>query len=164
MGSKVLERRGEGGGPGRIVGAIEQDLPALDLEQLQSTGPDRRCVPGPTGVRSDAGDPGRFEGIEQGIGDGHVGGLVPAPQAHPGASEARQFDLDAVPIPAQEWGRPDLPEWRVHAACPAADDREGIAGRARDRQIAALDDRGLLAGDVRDGRAQVDRCGQGPRS
>ena len=77
-------------------------------------------------------------------------GLVAAAERDPRRAERRQLDLDAVPIPAEERRRRDLGERRPDPPGPAPDHRQRLAGRARDGQVPALDDRRLLPRDRRD--------------
>ena len=104
--------------------------------------------------RVHAGDPGRCQRVEERIGDGDVGRLVPTAQADPRAAETRQLDVDPVAIPAEQRRGLDLGERDAEAARAPPDDRQRVAARAGHGQVAAFDDRGLLARDRRDRRAE----------
>ena len=80
---------------------------------------------------------------------------MPAAQADPGRPEARQLDVDAVAIASRRSAAGStIVERHAEPARAPPDDRERLAGRAGHRQVAALDDRRLLAGDVADRRAE----------
>ena len=64
--------------------------------------------------------------------------------------EAWQLDVDPVAVPAEERRRPDLGQGHAEASRPPADDRQPVTVGAGDGQVAALDDRGLLARDLGD--------------
>ena len=99
---QVVERDGQGGGAGRVVGAVEEHVAVADAQQLEPARPDRGRVAAPPGVGRDGRDAGRLERVERRIGDRRVGRLVPSAQADPGRPEARQVDLDPVAVPAEE--------------------------------------------------------------
>ena len=63
-------------------------------------------------------------------------------------------DVDPVAVPAQDGRGGHLGERHPHAAGPAADDLEPVPVGPGHRQVAALDDRGLLPGDVPDRRSE----------
>ena len=79
---------------------------------------------------------------------------MPPPQPDPGGPQAGQRHIDAVPVPTQQRGRLDDRQRSTHPSRATPNDGQGLAGRARDREVAPFDDRRLLAGDMGDGRAQ----------
>ena len=58
--------------------------------------------------------------------------------------------IDPVAVPAQQRRRPDLGQGHAEASRAPADDRQPVTVGAGDGQVAALDDRGLLARDLGD--------------
>ena len=119
---QIVQGRGERRRTRRVVGPIEQDLAPVGDDQLEASGPGGAGITRSTGLAIRAGDAGRLEGIEQGVRDGDVRGLVTAAQPDPGPAERRQVDDDPVAIPAEQRGRRDLDEGHAQAARPAPDD------------------------------------------
>ena len=71
------------------------------------------------------------------------------------AAEAGQLDLDPVARHARRSGAGSTTvSGTVEPRGPPPDDRERLAGRAGDGEVASLDDRRLLAGDVADRRTE----------
>ena len=65
-----------------------------------------------------------------------------------------QLDVDAVAVPAEQRGRLDHGQRHAETPRAPADDRQPVTARAGHGEVAALDDRGLLAGDLGDRVAQ----------
>jgi hypothetical protein len=151
---QLIERRGERGRPGRVVRAVEEDVPAVDAEQLEPAGPANVGVPASAGRVGNVGDPGRGKRIQDGVGDGHVRGLVAAAQPDPRLSEARQLHDQSVAIDGDDRRRIDDRERDPEASRPPADDRACIPDGPGHGEVATFDDRGLLAGDMSDGRPE----------
>ena len=63
------------------MGAVEQHLPAGDLDQFQASGPANGCVTDPACPLPDGGNPRRLESVQGRVGDCGVGRLVSPPQA-----------------------------------------------------------------------------------
>ena len=148
--AQVVEGGGEGRRAGGIVCAVEQDLAAEDVEELEPAGPRRARIASATGRGAHRSDARRGELVEQGVGDGRVLGLVPAAERDSRRTEGRELDVDAIAVPAHERRRADLEQRCPNAPRSTADDRERVARRTRHGPIAALDDRRLLARDRRD--------------
>ena len=134
---------------------VEQHVAVADAQQLEPTRPDRIGVAAPPCLVGDRRDPGRLERVERRIGDRHVRRLVAPAQADPGPPEPRQLDVDPVAVPAEQRRGPDLGQRHADAPRATPDDRQPVAARAGHGQVAALDDRGLLAGDLGDRVAQA---------
>ena len=153
------ERRG----PGRVVGAVEQDVDAVAGQQLQPARPAARSRSRPGARSRHVRDPGLGQRVEQGVGDRRVRGLVPPAQADRGPAEPRQLDLDAVARhPDASAGSTTVSGTPIRVAR-----RRMIASASPvapgHREVAALDDRRLLAGDVRRSSARGGPCGRGRR-
>ena len=101
---EVVERGRQGGRAGRVMGAVEQHVPVPGPEQLQAARPDGIGISAAARVVGDGRDARRLERIERRVGDGRVGGLVPAAQSDPRPAEAWQLDVDAVAVPADGVG------------------------------------------------------------
>ncbi len=134
--AQVVERRREGGGAVGVVGAVEQHLaPApvrrIGVDQLEPAGPARRRVALPPRRVGDAGEPGGLEPVQQRVRDRDVGGLVAAAERHLGRSQPGQRHPLRVPGPVEDRRRLDDRERHPQARRPAADHREGLAGRRR---------------------------------
>ena len=125
-------------------------------EQLEATRPARRREPGPAGVRWRRCDPGRGEGVQRRV--------RRPPRWRPGGARAAR--PASARGPARSRSRPSRRISRMGAGAhlrqrhaeptrPAADDRQRVAGRAGHREVAALDDRRLLPGDVLDRRSEA---------
>src|SRR6185369_17060536 len=75
-------------------------------------------------------------------------------QPDPGPAEPRQLDDEPVAIDRDHGRGVDDRERNAETGRAPANDRERIPDGPGDRDVAALDDRGLLAGDVDDRRAE----------
>ncbi len=141
---------GERRGPGRIVGTVKEHVAAagpLPDDQLQPSRPDRGRVAAPAGVVVGGDQTGRLERVEDRVGHRDVRGLVATPESDTRRSEPGQIHDDPVAIPVEERrGRHDA-KIHAHPGRPSPDDAERGPGRPGQRHVAALDDRGLLAGD-----------------
>ena len=126
-----------------------------DAQEFEPPRPDRIRIAPPPRLVGDRRDPGRLEGIERRIGDRHVRRLVAPAQADAGPPEPRQLDLDPIAVPAQQRRGRDLGQRHADAQRATPDDRQAVAACAGDGEVAALDDRGLLAGDLGDRVAQA---------
>ncbi len=80
---------------------------------------------------------------------------MPAAQTDPRRAESRQDHLQAVPVDREHGRRLHHGEGHGHAPGAPPDDLERLARGAGDRQVAALDDGGLLPGDRRDRRPEA---------
>ena len=151
---ELVERRGEGGRTGGIVGAVEQHVPTPDREELEPARPAGVGVSAPPGRRGNLGDAGRFESVEDRVRDSNIGGLVPASQPDPGSAEPRQIDDQPVTVDRDDGRRVHDRERNAEPSRPPPDDRPRVADSTGDGEVAALDDRRLLARDVGDRRAE----------
>ncbi len=79
------------------------------------------------------------------------------PPAEPdlGPPQAGQLHVDAVAVPAEQRRRLRDRQRHIEPTRPSPDDRERRAGRTGHCHVAAFDDRGLLAGDRLDRRAEL---------
>ena len=75
--------------------------------------------------------------------------MAPA-QTDPGRPEAGQLDLDPIAVPAEQRRGLDLGQRHAEPPRASSDDRQPIAARAGDGEVAAFDDRRLLARDLGD--------------
>ena len=150
MRPQIVKRDREGRRPGWVVRPVKQDVAAVQGEQLQPTRPDSGRIPGPPSRSIHARDARELQRVEGGVRDGHVGRLVSAAQADPGAPEPRQLHLDPIAVPTEEWGGLHFPQRHAQPPRASTNDRQPLTARAGHGEVPPLDDRGLLARDLRD--------------
>ncbi len=159
---QVVERRGECGRPGGVVGAVEQHLPGAaparirDVEQLEAARPARGGVAAPAGVVGDRARSPRRRARR--------GARRRRPHWRPGGGPAARSTV------APRRGRSTVSASRVQPTtggggatasgtpmprAAAAHDRERLARGPGGGVVSRLDDRRLLAGDRADRRAQA---------
>ena len=116
---EVVERAGEGRGTRRVVGPVEQDVAAVG-PRSSSSRPGQRApaYPARRAAASVVRDPGRLQRVEQRVGDGDVGGLVPAAQPDPRRARAAAARRRSRRGPSR-------------GAAPAATSVSGTPSRAR---------------------------------
>jgi hypothetical protein len=151
---ELVERGGQRSRAGGVVRPVEEHVPAIDVDELEPARPSGVGVAVPAGGVRDVGDPRGREGVEEGVGDRDVGRLVATAQPDPRPPEAGQLDEQPVAIDGEDRRRLDDRERHAEPSGAPADDRSGLANGTRHGQIAALDDRRLLAGDEGDRRAE----------
>ena len=136
------------------MGPVQQHLPARDIEQLQAPRPANRRVSGPPRLVPDSGDPRRLERVERRVGDRRVRRLVASPQADPDPSQPPELDVDPVTVQAEQRRRRRHGQRSRHSPTSALDHVERPTCSSGHRQIAAHDDRRLLARDRLHGAAE----------
>ena len=157
-GPEIVECGREHRGPGGVVGAIEQHLApargAIDLEELKAAWPACLAEARAPVLATDVGDSRVVEGVENRVRHGCVGCLVATAQADGRRAGRCEVHRQSIPADRHDRSRTDLRERGADTPCAAPYDLERLALGARDGEVAALDDRGLLSRDGRDRRPE----------
>ena len=160
VGTQVCQRPGEGRSSAGVVRTVEEHLargPAAARrrhDQLETARPaGSRVAPSPGGPVAGR-DPRLIEGVEQGVRNGDVRRLVASPEPDLHRAQPWQIHGDPVTRQAQERRRERHRKRHAQASAPAPHDRQRLAVGSGHGHVAAIDDGGLLAGDVPDRRPQ----------
>ena len=163
---QIVERDGERRGAGRVVGAVEEHVAAVDREQLEPTRPASRRR-SPRGARR-RGCP-RCPPPPVRRGGRRATRDVLRPGGGPAVRRASGRGAAARPRSRRATCRGPGPARRPSSGTPRRPARRRTIASASPRcaghgDVAAFDDRRLLAGDVGDRRARAGPCGRDRRS